>query len=245
MKLEIIGHRGASAEAPENTIPSVKLAFEQGADGVEIDIKTTKDKKIIVFHDDNTSRISCKNEKIAKNTLEFLKFIDIGELKSDKWKQTYISTLEEMLSIVPDGKKVIIELKCEANVIHELKSILSNFNKINIVIASFNFKILNLSKKEIPNITTYWINDISELDSYLIDWIIEKSKIENIDGLMMNVDSLSKDFVKLAQDENLKMYSWTVNSLSLVKQFSLWGLNGIITDKPGWIINQFKKTIAM
>lgn len=245
MKLEIIGHRGASADAPENTIPAIKLAFEQGADGVEIDIKMTSDKKIVVFHDENTSRVSYQNKKIATNTLESLKFIDIGELKSDTWKQTYISTLEEMLAIIPNGKKVIIEFKCESDAIYELKNILSNFDTKNIVIASFNFKMLSLSKKEIPNVETYWIHDVSELDSYLTDWIIEKAKIENIDGLMINVDALDEDVVKLAHDENLKIYSWTVNSLVLAKQFSYWGLNGIITDKPGWIINQFKKTIVM
>jgi glycerophosphoryl diester phosphodiesterase len=150
-----------------------------------------------------------------------------------------------MLAIIPNGKKVIIEFKCGIDAIYELKRILSNFNTTNIAIASFDFKTLSLSKKEIPNVETYWIHDISELDSYLTEWIIEKSKIEKIDGLMINVDALNEDIVKYAHDENLKIYSWTVNSLSLAKQFSSWGLNGIITDKPGWIINQFKKTIVM
>lgn len=245
MKLEIIGHRGASADAPENTIPAIKLAFEQGADGVEIDIKMTSDKKIVVFHDENTSRVSCQNKKISTNTLESLRSIDIGKFKSNIWKQTYISTLEEMLAIIPAGKKVIIEFKCESDAIYELKNILSNFDTKNIVIASFNFKMLSLSKKEIPNVETYWIHDISGFDSYLTDWVIEKAKIENINGLMMNVDSLNEDVVKLTHDEDLKIYSWTVNSPSLAKQFSSWGLNGVITDKPGCIANQFKKTIVM
>ena len=74
--MEIIAHRGASDEAPENTMAAFQLAWEQGADALEIDIRLTKDRKIVVFHDDSLWRTGSGREwKIAKKTLEQLKEI--------------------------------------------------------------------------------------------------------------------------------------------------------------------------
>src|SRR5678816_1671642 len=62
--LDIIGHRGASADAPENTLASMKLGWEQGADAVELDLWLSKDGKLIVFHDADTKRFETTPRKI-------------------------------------------------------------------------------------------------------------------------------------------------------------------------------------
>ena len=62
----IIAHRGESYDAPENTLASVNLAWERGADAVEVDIRMTKDKKIVVIHDSTTKRTGNKNYKIEE-----------------------------------------------------------------------------------------------------------------------------------------------------------------------------------
>lgn len=243
MKLEIIGHRGSSYDAPENTVSSVKLAFEENADGVEIDVRMTFDNKIVGFHDENTSRLSVKNKKIANCTLEELKKIDIGVWKADKWKGTEISTLQEILDVTPSNKKVFIEFKCQESAFIELKNILGGL-KENIVIVSFDRIILRASKNILPDIPVYWIQDL-ELDSYLTDWIFEQSKKDGINGFMFSESAIDSEIVKIANQEKLAIYSWTVNSPMIAKEFMDLGVTGIITDRPGWIRSQLKSCITL
>src|SRR5215207_9924600 len=77
--VEIIAHRGASADAPENSLTAMKLAWEQGADAVELDLWLSKDGQLIVFHDADTKRIGKTNRKIPDLTLEEAQALDVGE----------------------------------------------------------------------------------------------------------------------------------------------------------------------
>src|SRR3954468_15147448 len=101
----IIGHRGASHDAPENTIASYKLAIEQGADGFEGDYWLNKDGRILDLHDADTKRVAGKNLSIIKAAFNDLRGLDIGSWKDSKWKDERIPTLEEALEAVPVGKK--------------------------------------------------------------------------------------------------------------------------------------------
>ena len=65
----VIAHRGASSDAPENTLPAIKLGFEQGADFVEVDLYLTADKQIVLIHDKTTKRTGDADLKVAEHTL--------------------------------------------------------------------------------------------------------------------------------------------------------------------------------
>ncbi|MCH7827462.1 MAG: hypothetical protein IIC75_05760 [Bacteroidetes bacterium] len=74
----IIAHRGESYDAPENTLASVNLAWERGADAVEVDIRMTKDKNIVVIHDRTTKRTGGKNYKIKDSSYDELNNVNVG-----------------------------------------------------------------------------------------------------------------------------------------------------------------------
>ena len=107
----IIGHRGASYDAPENTIASNKLAFEQGADGVEGDYWLAAGGHILDLHDKDTKRVAGKKLVVTTAPFKQLRALDIGSWKDPKWHAERMPTLEEVLAIVPAGKKVFLELK--------------------------------------------------------------------------------------------------------------------------------------
>src|ERR1700679_707344 len=83
--VEIIGHRGASHDAPENTLASFRLAFTQQADAAETDVYLSKDGEIVVIHDANTRRVSGHSGKVVDQTLAELKKLDIGSWKGEQW----------------------------------------------------------------------------------------------------------------------------------------------------------------
>ena len=84
--VEIIAHRGASYDAPENTVAAFKLGWKQNADAVELDIWLSKDGKIVCLHDDNTKRTAGVDKAVADQTLAELRMLDAGSLKGTKWK---------------------------------------------------------------------------------------------------------------------------------------------------------------
>ena len=79
--VEIVAHRGASADAPENTLASVKLAWKQHADAVEIDVYLTRDGKIVVIHDKNTKRTTGVDALVVRKSLKELRSLDAGSWK--------------------------------------------------------------------------------------------------------------------------------------------------------------------
>ena len=123
-KVEIVAHRGASFDAPENTVAAIKLAWEQKADAAEFDVFLSKDGKIVVIHDADTKRTAGVDRKVADTTLEELRKLDVGKWKDAKFAGEKIPTLEEMLATVPAGKRVFIEVKCGPEIVPELDRVL-------------------------------------------------------------------------------------------------------------------------
>jgi len=109
--MQIIAHRGASAQAPENTLASIRKAWELGADGVEIDIQLTADHVPVVIHDKDTRRVGDRALSVAQNTLAELKTVDVGQRFGPSFAGERIPTLEEVLAIVPDRKYLFVEAK--------------------------------------------------------------------------------------------------------------------------------------
>jgi len=118
--VDIIGHRGASHDAPENTLAAFKLGWEQGADAVELDIWLTKDGKIVCLHDADTKRTTGVLKKVAESTLDELRTLDAGTWKDAKWRGEKLPTLTEALAAIPAGKRLVIEIKAGVEILPEL-----------------------------------------------------------------------------------------------------------------------------
>src|SRR5262245_24153707 len=99
--LEIIAHRGASHDAPENTVASFQEAWRQKADSAELDIQLTKDGRIVVLHDSTTKRTTGTDLKVSEQTLAELRKLDAGSWKGEKFKGEKLPTLAEMLATAP------------------------------------------------------------------------------------------------------------------------------------------------
>lgn len=107
----IIAHRGASAQAPENTLAAIRRAWELGADGVEIDVHLTRDGIPVVIHDADTVRVAGKKRVVSRSTLKELKALDVGKGFDEAFSGERIPTLEEVLAIMPPRKYLFIEAK--------------------------------------------------------------------------------------------------------------------------------------
>src|SRR5512138_1041133 len=106
----VLGHRGASADAPENTLAAFRLALAQGADGVELDVWRCASGEVVVAHDEDTRRTAGEPLRIPDAPLPALRALDVGAWKGDAFRGERIPLLEEALEAVPGGV-VNVELK--------------------------------------------------------------------------------------------------------------------------------------
>ncbi|PKQ65761.1 hypothetical protein BZG02_01775 [Labilibaculum filiforme] len=247
----IIAHRGESFDAPENTLAAINLAWERGASSVEIDIHMTKDKQIVVIHDEDTARVSNRKMIIKKSFFKELKMLDTGSYKDTKWSEEHISSLQEVLKTVPEHGKLIIEIKSNSDLLNHLKSDLeaSKLQNSQIEIIAFESSTLAKAKKIMPEYRMLWLLD---LDYYLPWWLIWTSKkrlIKKVKKLKLDgVDvwagkMLTKKFIKAFQNAGLLVYTWTVNSPQKVEMLISFGIDGVTTDRAAWITKQVNKNL--
>ena len=246
----LIAHRGESFIAPENTLASINLAWENGAKAVEVDIQLTLDNEIVVIHDNNTKRVGNFNRHISKTLLKDLKKVDVGLFKDKRWKEEHIPTLLEVLQTIPSDSKLIIEIKCGIEIINPLEALLQNFNisDSQIEIISFNSKVLTAIKKRLPQFKVLWLLD---LDYYWPAWLLFRNTKKTIRKMLsskfdgVNVwagKRINKSYIKQFKDHNLLIYTWTVNDVKTADKLLKMEVDAITTDRAQWLKNQLETT---
>lgn len=245
LPIEITAHRGASYLAPENTMASVGLAWGRGADSVEVDIYLTGDRRIAVIHDETTKRTAGVDWKVSQRPLAQLRTLDVGRWKHPKWAGQKIPTLEEVLDTIPDGKRLLIEVKCGRQIVPELQRVLAASGKQprQTVIICFDFEVVAAVKKTMPKLTVLWLLGTTpkrdkETGKVLVPLgeQIARCRGAGLDGLSVCRDSeLSEGFVGRVHDSGLLLHVWTVNSPAEARRLTALGVDAITTDRPGWL----------
>ncbi len=143
----LVAHRGASADAPENTLAAFRLAFARGADAIEGDFRLTRDKRIVCMHDATTKRTAGVDKTVANATLAELRKLDVGGGER-------IPTLEEVLPLIPRGKHLVLEIKCGVEIVTHLKRALAETPSERVVVIAFDEDVLRAAKRKMPRFKT-------------------------------------------------------------------------------------------
>ncbi|OWK43048.1 glycerophosphodiester phosphodiesterase [Fimbriiglobus ruber] len=244
--VEIVGHRGASHDAPENTVASFKLSWAQKADGSELDIYLTKDGKAVVIHDKDTKRTAGTGMAVPGATLDELRALDVGRWKGERFAGEKIPTLDEMLATAPTGKRVFVEVKCGPEVVAELDRVLraSKLEPNQTPVIAFSADVIAAVKKARPDVPAYWLVTLNPKGAKprMAEELIAKAKEIHADGLDLSAsDVLDDAFARKVKAAGLKLYVWTVNDPIVAKRLVGIGVDGITTDRPGWLREQLAK----
>lgn len=219
-----IGHRGACGYAPENTLASFQKAIDLGVDMIELDVRKTKDGKIVVIHDDSLKRVTGKKEKVAQNNFDKIREFDAGDGEK-------IPTLEEVLDLVERKTKINIELKAKKISESVAKILLDyvenkNWKQEDFLISSNIFSELIDFNKILPQIKIGVVVGIfkrsyskllKRLDLYAV---CPSSKV------------VGRKFVEKAHKNRLKVFVWTVNDQRNIEKLRKMGVDGIFSDYP-------------
>jgi len=241
--VEIIAHRGASFDAPENTLSSVNLAWQQHAESVEVDVHLSRDGRLVVIHDYDTRKTAGVRKKVSEQTLAELKALDVGRWKDRKWTGERIAALEEVLATIPDGKRLFVEIKCGAECLLEFARVVRNSGKRpeQMVAIGFALETMKAIKQKLPEIEVCWIAEFKRnwrtgRWSPKPETLIEKAKAANLDGLDLGARGpITRPFISQVHDAGLTFYVWTVDSPAKARKLRDAGVNGITTNRPGWL----------
>ncbi|MDD2850870.1 MAG: glycerophosphodiester phosphodiesterase [Desulfuromonadaceae bacterium] len=239
----IIAHRGASRDAPENTLASFRLAWEQGADGIEADFRLTSDGEIVCMHDASTGRTTGVDRNIADSTMKELRILDAGRWKGPAWPGAAIPTLDEVLSAAPAGSWLFIEVKCGVEIIEPLARVLrtSGRSPERIRLLSFNAALIAELKRRLPDWRTAWSCDYRFFRRSTL-WVPNQTEVLAIlrrigaDGLASaNRSCLDVPCVEDLIRHDKELHVWTVDQLRSAQRLSKMGVDSIITNRPGWL----------
>ena len=243
---EIIAHRGASFDAPENTLAAIQLGWQQGADAVEIDVHCSKDGHVMVIHDDNTHKTAGLRKRIAAQTLAELKALDVGSWKSSQFEGERIPMLAEALATIPRGKRMFVEIKCGSGCIarfaEDFRS--SGLKSDQVVPIGFSLETMQQLKHAVPQLEVCWIVEFKRTLrgwSPTADKLIQQIRRAGLDGLdVSGKGPLDKAFTQQLHAAGLKLYIWTVDAPAKARQLMEAGVDGITTNKPGWLRSQLE-----
>jgi glycerophosphoryl diester phosphodiesterase len=250
--VEIIGHRGASHDAPENTLASFRLAFEQKADAAELDTRLTKDGQAVVIHDANTQRTTGTAGVVKDLTLAELRALDAGAWKGERWRGEKLPTLAEALATIPVGRRLFIEIKCGPEILPELVRVVQASGKqpTQMPIISFNYETVKQAKALLPDHEICFLasakTDQNTGQPPSIDDLIARTRAAKLDGLDLDHQFPIDDaFVGKVHAAGLKLYVWTVNDAAIAQRLAAAGVDGITTDRPGALRDELGKRPAL
>lgn len=228
MKTKIIGHRGAAGLALENTLAAIKAGIEAGADALEVDVRLTKDRQVVLCHDPDLGQLSGDTRLLSDLSLEEIKKVRLHNGES-------LATLSEALELAGDTP-LLIELKDE-NMARRVLAVLDEFPSAKKLacIVSFRYNELAVVKKLQPDIPIYVCAHTNPFDSVYIASAI------NASGIDINFWILNPLTYFLARRSRLDIIVYTINSRFLARFIHfLYPRAAICTGKPHLFSSQRK-----
>jgi glycerophosphoryl diester phosphodiesterase len=233
----IVAHRGASHDAPENTLAAFRRAWELGVECVELDVHLTKDGEVVVMHDPNTRRTTGVDGWIAEKTLAELKTLDVGAWKGAAGER--IPTIAEAIATMPRGRTLFIELKSGLDTVPAVARAIRAANPephAHIALQGYGAEALAALGKELPNTSTFWDVDPPMDGDRPLPYplsIVDEAKRHGFTGLALNYVTVTDELIAKARAAGLELDVWTINDPEpLAAARARSELRWIETDRP-------------
>lgn len=220
----VIAHRGASAEAPENTLAAFRRALARGADGIELDVQVTRDGVPVVFHDTSLIRLTGRPGFIASSTRARLRVVRIrGES---------IPTLAEVLTLTRRRAVVQVEIKPGvpvAPVVRTVRQIGAS-----VILASFDAGIVAEARRLAPRVPRMLIvGGGNGPPRRRAGALVPVLAALGASGVSIDYRALrSPAFIAALHHHGLSVWCWTVNDPRAMLRLALWGVDAILSDRP-------------
>lgn len=222
----VIAHRGASLEAPENTLSSFRKGIEEGTDFVELDVQESADGEVVVVHDSDLMKVAGSPLKIWRTTFAELRGVDLGTRVSPQFAGETVPTLAEALEACKGRTKMVIELKSYGHDVHLEEKVVALVEAAGMerdcLFMSLDHEMVRKMKALRPNwrcgiLVAKAVGDLTTLDA---DFLAVEARLG------------SARFIRRAHRAGKEVYLWTLDDPAWMLTAMAYGADGLITDKP-------------
>ena len=229
-----VGHRGASYLAPENTLASIKLAWELGAEGAECDVMLTADKKVVLFHDKNTKKLTSQNLSVKEATWAELKPLVVipRETNRPEYTNETIPLLEDVLAAIPEDRMLVIEIKTGPEILPHLQNVIAQHWKSGkISFIAFDFETIKQAKALYPELPCYYLSSFKSDINKHFDAVVESG----LDGVDLRHNIIDEELIERCHASGLDVWCWTVNDPEIARKMQQLGVSAVTKDRPAWL----------
>jgi glycerophosphoryl diester phosphodiesterase len=235
-----VAHRGASYLAPENTLASIRLAWELGAPAAECDIMLTRDNKVILFHDKKGGRLTGHDFVVKETDYSEINehTILLRDTNLPEYSAETIPLLSEVLETIPNDKTLVIEIKTGPEILPYMEKVIADHWKTgNIAFIAFDFETILATKAIYPEIPCYYLSAF-RLD---VNSKFKQIKASDLDGVNLRHQIIEKKLVKKFNRAGKNVWCWTVNDPTTARKMLKAGVSAITTDRPNWLSEQVNR----
>lgn len=229
---QVIGHRGAAAYAPENTMPAFQKALQLGCHWVEFDVMLSQDGEVFVFHDDSLQRTTNGQGYLASQPASYIKSLDAGAWFGKAFQGTSIPTLREVLAwLIQHDMHANIEIKTSPNADLAL-AVIAHLEKYWPkdrhwpLVSSFDYQALSVCAKQKPDLP---------LGLLLDKWpknTLDLAKAIHCFSIHLSQKITTKPRVALIKSAGYAVGVYTVNQRPLAFKLLDWGVDTLFSDYP-------------
>lgn len=230
----VIGHRGAAATAPENTLPSIREAKRQGAGGVEFDVKLSADGVPLLCHDDTLERTTNGRGPVAAMPILDIRQLDAGLWFGPQWRHTPVPLFEDALRLVVElDLAANVEIKpCPGREVETAKAVVATIQRCwprrraKPLLSSFapaSLHAARLAGPELPRGLLIWEKPA--------DWLAQARELDCA-TIHCADEYITPDWAAEIKAAGFGLAIYTVNDPARARLLLGWGADAIITDRP-------------
>jgi len=252
----VIAHRGGAGIAPENTLFAFKRSVELGVDILELDIRSTVDGELVVFHDATVNRTTDGTGVVAAMTFDEIKKLDAGFRWTNDGGKTFpfrgkdikIPTLREVFEAFP-AVKINIEPKHNMpSPVKPLCDLIKEFNRTDkVIVGTFQDEVLQDFRQTCKGVATS--ASPSEVSFFLAKYKLGLSasyspemQVLQIPEKLGSLQIVTEDYIKAAHERNLDIHVWTIDDIADMKRLIAIKVDGIMTNYPDRLLELLNKS---
>ena len=245
-RIRTMAHRGDYHNAPDNTIPSLKMAIATGVDSCEFDVRRTKDGVLVLSHDAtfaHASKGAC-TRAVSDMTFEETQTVDVGAYKGEAWKGTKCPTLEETLLLFKgSGCIPVIEIK-QPGTEEDIAAMLKKHDMVKeCAIVSFDHESIRKMWTRCPGIYAYRNGGDRKgmSDEEYVQWFIDSQKDCPYKVANPHVGNMNPNTVKLLKKAGFTVSTWIVDAPEKLNEFLDAGIDTMTTNRPAVFVEVMKE----
>ena len=230
----VLGHRGASADAPENTLAAFRRAMEAGADGFELDVWRCGTGEAVVIHDADARRTGQSPLRVKDAPLSALRELDVGRWRGEPFAGERIPTLSDVLEAFP-AAVVNVELKSgripdPGLAVEVVRTLRQHRAEPRVVVSSFHAALLGAFRSLAPDVATGFL-----VSPGAIAWALAVAAVKAIRPTAIHLarELATAPRVEAWRKAGVEVLVWTVDEPAEIERLSRLGVAALVSNRPG------------